>query len=155
MPDFLAIRKLANQLIDLHIHSKEEITEEWSFQFDHSKTRAGCCYYTRNLITLSRILCEVMDENQIRNTLLHEIAHALAGHSAGHGPRWKSIARSLGCTAERCHTYDTTKTAKYVGNCSCRSHHWQRKPKYKQYKCLHCGETVTVKPIDTGDDDED
>jgi hypothetical protein len=46
------------------------------------------------------------DENRggLRNTMLHEIAHAIAGHAAGHGPVWRAAARKVGATPERCGT---------------------------------------------------
>lgn len=40
-------------------------------------------------------------EEQARDTFLHEVAHALAGHAAGHGPEWKAMCRKLGATPER------------------------------------------------------
>ena len=35
---------------------------------------------------------------EVRDTILHEIAHALAGAKARHGPAWKAIAKRLGAT---------------------------------------------------------
>ena len=37
-------------------------------------------------------------------TGLLDVAHALAGGKAGHGPAWQAIARRIGCSAERCIT---------------------------------------------------
>jgi hypothetical protein len=44
------------------------------------------------------------EANNLRNTVTHEAAHAVAGHAAGHGPTWKAIHRAMGGTAKRCHT---------------------------------------------------
>ena len=33
---------------------------------------------------------------QLAGTVVHELAHVLAGHPAGHGPGWKDMARFLG-----------------------------------------------------------
>jgi alkylated DNA repair dioxygenase AlkB len=43
-------------------------------------------------------VCAMGEESlvQIAGTTLHELAHALAGWTAGHGPLWKRAARSLG-----------------------------------------------------------
>lgn len=38
----------------------------------------------------------------LRNTVLHEIAHAIAGHRAGHGFAWQAVARTIGARPERC-----------------------------------------------------
>jgi predicted SprT family Zn-dependent metalloprotease len=54
-----------------------------------------------------------------KKTFLHELAHVIAGHGEGHGPRWKAICRQLGGTGERCHEYDTMQRTgnKVVGKC--------------------------------------
>ena len=45
----------------------------------------------------------------MKNTLLHEIAHALAGHEHNHDEVWKATARSIGCDGCRCgHWQQTT-----------------------------------------------
>src|SRR5919202_5260627 len=75
----------------------------WTFAFDTAKRRAGACDYTRRRITVSRYLAEKWDEEEVRQTLLHEIAHALAGHAAAHGPRWRTVAQGIGYTGDRLH----------------------------------------------------
>ena len=45
---------------------------------------------------------------KVLDTLLHEIAHALAGPKARHGPVWKAIAKKLGATPRACDTCDET-----------------------------------------------
>ena len=42
-------------------------------------------------------------EADVRDTILHEIAHALAGPKHNHDKVWREKARAIGCTAERCH----------------------------------------------------
>jgi predicted SprT family Zn-dependent metalloprotease len=82
----------------------------WRFALDNAKNRAGCCHFDPCdlRITMSRDYIEGWlregDEGyaHIENTILHEIAHAIAGLAAGHGPRWKRVAQSIGCTADRC-----------------------------------------------------
>ena len=58
--------------------------ENWSFRFDHAKSRAGMCDYSKKVISISRRYARTASQSQIKNTLLHEIAHALVGHSHGH-----------------------------------------------------------------------
>ena len=76
---------------------------DWSFQFDDATKRGGCCRYTDKLITLSRGYTHAATDEQITDTILHEIAHALAGAKHHHNETWKEIARSIGCNAETCH----------------------------------------------------
>jgi hypothetical protein len=55
----------------------------------------------------------------VRETILHEIAHALAGPRAGHGPRWRAIAHRIGSTGERCVSAQAPRVAgPWVGTCA-------------------------------------
>ena len=44
------------------------------------------------------------EKNDLRRTVIHEAAHIVAGHAAGHGPAWRAVHRAMGGKAERCHT---------------------------------------------------
>lgn len=76
----------------------------WAFGWDRAVKRLGCCRVSRREITLSRYFAEVhLDEQpgQILDTILHEIAHALAweqARHAGHGALWKAWCLALGAT---------------------------------------------------------
>jgi predicted SprT family Zn-dependent metalloprotease len=91
----------------------------WRFQFDQSKRRLGTCNYDLKLITLSQPLTELNPETIIRNTILHEIAHVIAGYEARHGKLWKMIAQSVGARPERCTNADSVQLPKgrYIGVC--------------------------------------
>lgn len=41
------------------------------------------------------------NEEQLEDTILHEVAHAIAGSRAGHGPAWKSVCREIGANPNR------------------------------------------------------
>src|SRR5690625_5271673 len=58
----------------------------WSFEFDGASTRFGLCHFGRKVISVSEPLVLLNAEPECRETVLHEIAHALAGPRAGHGP---------------------------------------------------------------------
>lgn len=95
----------------------------WSFQFDRAKRRFGCCNFTKKQISLSRTLTELNSEKIVKETILHEIAHALAGRSHGHDKKWKGIAVSLGCTPRSTYSANVkTPLMKYTATCpSCES----------------------------------
>ncbi len=77
--------------------------KKWRFKFDHSTRRAGCCNYCDKTISISfNLACNASDEN-IRDTLLHEIAHALVGKKHNHDAVWKAKTREIGGSGERCH----------------------------------------------------
>lgn len=78
----------------------------WKFTFSKSKRIFGACSEARKLIKLSAPLTLLNPESEVLKTILHEIAHGLASHKAGHNKKWQEIARSIGCNGERC--YDST-----------------------------------------------
>ena len=90
----------------------------WRFAFDTAKRRFGCAHMHDRLITLSEHLVLLNDEAHVKNTILHEIAHALCPASEWHGSEWKKVARSIGCTGDRCYSPDVIKPkAKYLSHC--------------------------------------
>lgn len=112
MSNLDAIRTRAEALIAHHLD------ESWTFRFDHAKLRAGKCDFTRREISLSRYLAARHSDTENEQTLLHEIAHALAGHEAGHGAAWRRTARAIGYTGERTHNGEVAhEYARWVGVC--------------------------------------
>lgn len=70
-------------------------TPAWCLEWTSAKSICGDCNYVRRRIRLSRILLD-HPLNIIINTVRHEIAHALVGHRAGHGPVWKETCLRVG-----------------------------------------------------------
>jgi len=130
-----AIRTLARELMNDHgLH-------DWDFAFDRAVRRAGACHSTARKITLSSALMVNWAEPEVRNVILHEVAHALAGHRAGHGPEWRRIARQIGCTGDRCWTpsEDAPRlAAPWVGRCPTCSGEWHRHRRPRGAHCPKC-----------------
>lgn len=73
----------------------------WKVSLNSRLTRAlGCCVYSRNEIELQRRYVQENNVEIVLDTIRHEIAHALAGHKAGHGPEWKMWAIKVGAMPE-------------------------------------------------------
>ena len=125
---------------------KKHGLDGWSFQFDNAQRRAGACAYSTKVISLSRLYCLKASDDQVRNTILHEIAHALAGPKHNHDARWKSIARSIGCTADRCHSVDFAP-AKYIVSCSRCGWHQKKNRRLRGGVCRTCRERVEYRPF--------
>ena len=70
----------------------------WILAFVEAKRRLGDCHFQHRVIRISRTHALGESKEQIRDTVLHEIAHAIAGREAGHGPLWKVTARRIGAT---------------------------------------------------------
>src|SRR4051794_7171378 len=78
---------------------------DWTFRFDHARRRFGSCRTRLKLITLSRPLTFLNDEPQVRDTILHEIAHSLTPGD-GHGPAWRRKCAEIGANPRRCYGDD-------------------------------------------------
>ena len=72
--------------------------EAWTFRFSAAASRLGECREREKVIRLSRRHAVKGGPREVRDTILHEIAHALAGAEARHGPAWKAVAKRLGAT---------------------------------------------------------
>ncbi len=77
---------------------EEHGLQDWTLAFVEARRRLGDCHFGDRVIRISRAHALQGSEEQIRNTVLHEIAHAIAGPEAGHGPLWKATARRIGAT---------------------------------------------------------
>ncbi len=69
---------------------------DWRVEYDAAKRRAGVCRFSTRTIGLSAPLTVLHDEAMVRDTVLHEIAHALVGPSHGHDATWARTARAIG-----------------------------------------------------------
>lgn len=109
--DVTWISDRARELMAAHLDGS------WTFAFDRARTRAGLCRHDRRRISVSRELTGAMSPDQIDQVLLHEIAHALAGPDAHHGPQWRRIAMAIGCTGERVVDVQAAQPRPWVGTC--------------------------------------
>jgi predicted SprT family Zn-dependent metalloprotease len=104
--------ELARRLMDLH-----GLTD-WSIDFDNAKTRAGVCRSHRQQIGLSRPLTRLHTADEVRETILHEIAHALVGAHHRHDAIWRAKALQIGCSGQRCiSSTNGAVPADWVGTC--------------------------------------
>lgn len=84
----------------------ENNLEHWDFiidKRDDAHLRLGQCNDFEKHIYLSEWVIEDLPE-EIEDTILHEVAHAIAGCKCGHGLRWKMIAKNLGAVPRECYT---------------------------------------------------
>lgn len=121
-------------------------------------------YYSRRTFTgtilheeirLSKYLVEIPRE-QVIDVILHEIAHVIAGHEAGHGPKWKAACIKVGANPRRLYEEKefgmvVAKKANNYAHCPCGKFHnrpifrlskqWKT-PGY--YHCPKCKKALTV-----------
>ena len=98
------IKHLALDL--LHQHGLAQ--RGWTFAWDSGKRRAGACHYRTRTISASRYILPMASDENVRETLLHEIAHALTpGHH--HDSVWRAKLIEIGGTGARTHNMETVK----------------------------------------------
>jgi len=74
----------------------------WTFRLTTAKRQLGACKYRPKRIEISEYYARNSPDESVLDTLRHEIAHALAGPAAKHGPAWKAIAARLGAAPRAC-----------------------------------------------------
>ena len=117
----------------------------WTFKWDRARRRLGCCDFDRKLITLSwPVFVIEANRDDARETILHEVAHGLAGSGAGHGPKWRTAAWMVGARPERCGRVRQEPELPIVGNCACESAHQRvRMPtRGNSYSCVVCRKRI-------------
>lgn len=118
------------------------LAKRWSFRFNHAKRMLGVCKFHEKRIELSRHFVEANSREAVEDTILHEIAHALAGPKAGHGPKWKAVCERIGAKPQRVDRQSAMPAGRWVATCpSCDSkHHRLRRPlRGRTYACRQCG----------------
>jgi predicted SprT family Zn-dependent metalloprotease len=134
--DFNSAAQLARQLIARHG------LRGWTFRYNRGKRTLGMCDYTRKRIELSQYFVAHNGEGAVRDTILHEIAHALAGEKAGHGPKWRAVCMKIGAIPERLdHTAVMPKGhwSAICPGCGAEHRRFRRPLLGRTYICLACG----------------
>lgn len=133
MSDLGRVEHWAQALIAMHLD------DSWTFAFDNAKRRAGLCDYTRKRISVSKYLSARYDDDTNHQTLLHEVAHAMAGPASGHGANWKRIARDIGYVGGTTHHGETaTELAPWVGTCAAGHEVFRHRRPTRATSCSKC-----------------
>ena len=122
----------------------------WRVEIDRAKRRAGVCRFGDRVIGISGPLAAVHDEAEVRDTVLHEIAHALVGPAHGHDAVWRATALRIGCSARRC--VDATAprvTGAWVGVCPAGHVKDRHRRPERVLSCGTCSRTFSVKHVYT------
>src|SRR5262249_23664084 len=118
---------------------------QWGFQFDNGTTRAGCCHYRTQVITLAYEFARRAPAEEITDTLLHEIAHALVGQRHHHDEVWRAKAQAIGCSGRRCHEVHFTPP-RYIARCERRCWVATAERRRRGLRCTQCHGKVVYEP---------
>jgi len=117
----------------------------WSLVFDRAKRRAGICRYDQRVIGLSAPLTALHGEADVRDTVLHEIAHALVGARHGHDATWRATALRIGCSGERCVSREAPELeGAWVGQCPAGHRVTRHRRPDRPAACRRCGPTFDL-----------
>jgi predicted SprT family Zn-dependent metalloprotease len=117
----------------------------WQVEFDTAKRRAGVCRFSDRVIGLSAPLTRLHSEDEVRDTILHEIAHALVGPTHGHDAVWRRTAVAIGCSGKRCLDTESPRViGGWIGICSA----GHTKDRYRRpervLSCSQCSPTFSL-----------
>ena len=122
----------------------------WTFGFNNNKRRLGVCKWHKKRLELSNFYVDQAPMSKLKNTVLHEIAHALTPYH-GHDKVWKAKAIEIGCNGERCTGFGVKIPARWAAKCICRTWKMHRRPKYYRpgcttHYCRTCKQGLEYKP---------
>lgn len=139
--DLAAAEKMAKRLMIAHG------VNNYNFKWDRAIRRNGQTDFYNKTVSLSAPRTKERSEDAVRNTVLHEIAHVLAGPRENHGPAWQTICIRIGGDGKRCGEDKVVVAHKYEVRCI--NHGLMRKmhrrPKggvdsyLSRFSCRRCG----------------
>jgi hypothetical protein len=136
------------QIDDLQIYAHTSLkrylsNQNWQFKINSNKRRLGVCKYGPRTIEISHYHLIHSPIHLVRDTILHEIAHALTPHS-GHNRIWKEQAILIGALPTACKAINLQQfiPAKWHANCpSCNRLYKKHRYRYQSNHysfCIDC-----------------
>lgn len=127
---------------------REHGLSTWKLKIGTAKRIAGTCYSGRRQITLSHTLLSQWPVEEIRDTILHEIAHALTPHDVGHGKAWKAKCVEIGANPTR--TYHDSlpqPDGNWIQSCECNDNRGVvvRRSRWRHFR--DCGHDVLFRKV--------
>lgn len=122
--------------------------QNWRVHLDNAKTRMGYCSYHHKLISLSQFLIPFTKDEEIIDTITHEIAHALCP-GQNHNWKWRQKHIEMGGSGRRNYNEnkvfnvplsEVKKKSPWIATCAKgHVHYKERKPtRGRKYSCSEC-----------------
>lgn len=145
----------------------EHDVTNWTIKFSKRMTRTlGLCSPATHTLTFSVPSILANEEREVRDTALHEIAHALVADmyptgvtrikngrrvrvSPGHGSEWQAMARAIGARPNASTDSAVSAPTRYHGSCPCGTEFRRHKRPKNGYVCRT--RRHPIKWIDTKD----
>jgi len=94
----------------------------WTFAVSRGKNVLGSCKYKTKTIKISKYLIQLGTDEEVRETVMHEIGHALAGGKAGHGWLWREKCREVGLMNPQQYKADISYNVPHKVELVCKQH---------------------------------
>lgn len=139
--------QLAKDLMKEH-----NVREDCGLALSRGKRTLGYVEWTAPfhipVISLSAHLIPMISDEEVKHTILHEIAHVLSGPGQGHNWLWKRNCIKIGCSTSRLIPLKSVIEGRYTLKCEC-GNVWNRyragsKMKTRYYICGKCGKDDLV-----------
>jgi predicted SprT family Zn-dependent metalloprotease len=130
------VRELARSLLDVNGLA------DWSVRFSRSKLTLGRCLFDARAIEVSAHFVQHNGADAVRDTVLHEIAHALVGPGHGHDAAWRAMCQRVGARPERLSFEAVMPEGRWQAvcpGCGLRHHRYRRPKRMKGWFCARCG----------------
>jgi predicted SprT family Zn-dependent metalloprotease len=127
---------------------KQHLGKRWRLKLNKRHTSLGRCDFDQKVIELSIYFIDHNNADAVGEIILHEIAHALAGDTAGHGSLWAEQCRRLNIEPTVVYHDKKMPDGKWVATCNkcTRQYNKQYKPAVGfQYLCPKCNVLVEFK----------
>ncbi len=113
----------------------------WAFGFNRRKQTLGLCRYVVRAIELSIYFVDRNGMDEVRDTILHEIAHALVGPGHAHDATWRAKCVEVGARPERCGLADMPagRWQARCGGCANLFSRHRRPRRLRGWFCRACG----------------
>lgn len=92
-------KQKAKQLCE-ELMIENKLNKQWKFEWLNAKRTLGRCDYELKIIYLSKRFVDVNNLHEVKNTILHEIAHAKC-RKHGHNKYWRKWCVKLGARPVR------------------------------------------------------
>lgn len=103
-----------------YINTENFLNEKYSLKFTNKKNQLGVCNPFTRTIGLSNIAIKYLSVEENKDTILHEIAHALQYQEMGytkHDSHFYGYCRKVGANPKRC--FEGQFIGKYKKACKC------------------------------------
>ena len=142
--DTFQAKNLALSLMDEH----GLLNAGWNFKWSKAKYALGTCIHSYKIIKLSIVYAADTTEENVKDTILHEIAHALIGSFHGHDNTWKAKCIEIGANPVRSSKSYNVPQGKYVITCPVHGilgYYYRRIDETAKRRCKLCSSIVEIK----------